>query len=278
VEFRVEYASRPGDRSRDKVLYDDFEVGSGKHALFPQSGVVRVSTEFWHEEVHSEWQTVPVTRYRSSLESVFDSCASRDSSGHCRSGYTYQHVSKAVTEHERRYVSVTREIPDGGCTTARKFRFAKDRRYHVNYRFIAAGQCDLTCVDDAGDPCGVLSPSEPVAPPVRDRKIAHPLHGLGIAATALGATGLLVGVGTGLVALSQKPTIRDHCDVAKTCDEEGLKATATGRDFAIASTLSLLGGGAVFVGGVVLMNLPSTWMRVQVGASGPGSIHLSGQF
>lgn len=51
-----------------------------------------------------------------------------------------------------------------------------------------------------------------------------------------------------------------------------------GRDYAIASTSSLLARGAILAGGVVLMNLPSTWKRVQVGANGPGSLCVSGQF
>lgn len=278
VDFHVEYASRPGDHSKDKVFYDGLDVGTGKHTLFPQSGRVTVSTAFWHEEVHSEWQNVPVTRYESSSESVRDSCASTDAHGHCESGYTHQTVTKAVTRYERQQVSVTREIPDGSCTTESTFRFAKDRRYRVNYRFIAAAQCELTCVDDAGDRCGVPAPTEPVAAPVRDRRVAHPLRAVGIAVTTVGAAGVLVGLGTGLAAGSQKPTIREHCDVAKTCDEEGLAAASKGRDYAIASTISLLAGGAILVGGVVLMNLPSTWKRVQVGANGLGSLFVSGQF
>ncbi len=277
VNFRVDHAVSPGDHSRDRLSYDGFEIDAGEHALFPQPARLAFATKFWHEESHTERRSVPVTSYEYSSESRYNYCISTDRRGRCESGTTTERVRRAVTTYEMQNVLVTTEVPDGACSASQAYRFSAGRRYQVVFTFRADGQCEVSCNVDDGQQCDPLAASVAVPPPVRDKYSAHPLHGVGIGLTALGVAGLATAAGTGIVALAQKPTIRDHCDANKLCDGEGIRASARGLDYSIATTILGLGGGAALIAGLVLAGKPGTWTRLMIGAS-PTSVQLSGRF
>lgn len=114
-------------------------------------------------------------------------------------------------------------------------------RFARTYTVEAAETKRVEVVVDAG----AVDPG--AAPPVR---AGNPrLLGYGL----LGAGGLALGAGavTGLLAMDRNSFMNDHCDAARACDQDGVDAGRSGRNFDLVSTISFIAAGALVAGGIV---------------------------
>lgn len=90
----------------------------------------------------------------------------------------------------------------------------------------------------------------PVAPkPDRKRDLYRTLSFVG---GGLGAASLVVGGVTGVLSLGKASTVKDHCDDALACDQEGVDAAASGKTLSTVSTVTLIAGGALVAGSAAL--------------------------
>ena len=98
------------------------------------------------------------------------------------------------------------------------------------------------------------------APSSGARGIGHALVGGGVAALALGAV-------AGILAVQRRGVVRDHCDPALRCDDDGLKATGDFRTLATASTVAFaIGVAGVGAGGYLLLTAaPASTAQVTFG-------------
>jgi hypothetical protein len=78
-----------------------------------------------------------------------------------------------------------------------------------------------------------------------------PLRTLGWVLAGTGGAGLIVGGVFGALTIDKKNTVDQHCTPG--CDNPGLDASRDGKTFATVSTISFVAGGALLVGGVVLV-------------------------
>jgi hypothetical protein len=70
---------------------------------------------------------------------------------------------------------------------------------------------------------------------------------------AAGVAGLAVGVVTGLLVLSKKSVVNDHCDRDMVCDREGYDAARAGATLGTLSTIGFVAGGISIAMGTVLV-------------------------
>lgn len=90
----------------------------------------------------------------------------------------------------------------------------------------------------------------PVAPrPDRKRDLYRTLSFVG---GGLGAASLVVGGITGVLSLGKASTVKDHCDDALACDQEGVDAASSGETLSTVSTVTLVAGGALVAGSAAL--------------------------
>lgn len=90
----------------------------------------------------------------------------------------------------------------------------------------------------------------PVAPRAdRKRDLYRTLSFVG---GGLGAASLVVGGVTGILSLKKASTVKEHCDDALACDQEGVDAASSGKTLSTVSTVTLVAGGALVVGSAAL--------------------------
>jgi hypothetical protein len=75
---------------------------------------------------------------------------------------------------------------------------------------------------------------------------------LGVVVASVGAASLITSLITGMLTLSKATTIQNHCNAFKQCDNEGLSAAQSGGTLATITNITLIGGGVLLVGGIVL--------------------------
>ena len=83
---------------------------------------------------------------------------------------------------------------------------------------------------------------------------ASPWRTAGFVGIGVGASGLVLGATTGLLASARNETVVARCE-PQGCDAVGVAAATEGRTFATVSTVSFVAGGAIFLGGVLLVLL-----------------------
>jgi hypothetical protein len=95
-----------------------------------------------------------------------------------------------------------------------------------------------------------------VAPPMPRRDDVPPAESttpwLAYSALGLGVLGLGVGVGGGIIALSQKSTVDQHCS-GTVCDHDGKSAADSAKGAAVVSTIGFAVGGVALTTGVVML-------------------------
>jgi hypothetical protein len=80
----------------------------------------------------------------------------------------------------------------------------------------------------------------------------------GVVMSGVGLAGLAVGTVFGLRASSRNNDAAAHCSSNNACDAEGIRLDSEGRDAATISTIAFIAGGALAVGGlVVVLTAPS---------------------
>lgn len=88
-----------------------------------------------------------------------------------------------------------------------------------------------------------------------------PLRAVGFAAAGVGAASLAVGGVTGYLAIRKNDTVESHCE-PRGCDAMGVEAADAGKTFATVSTVTVIGGAALLVGGALLV-----WLAPRAPAS-----------
>jgi hypothetical protein len=78
------------------------------------------------------------------------------------------------------------------------------------------------------------------------RTLGFVLGGVGVASLAVGAV-------TGLMALSDASTVKDHCDANLACDQQGVDAASSGQTLATVSTITVIAGAALTAAGLYLV-------------------------
>ena len=71
----------------------------------------------------------------------------------------------------------------------------------------------------------------------------------GIIVGAVGVASLTTGAITGVMALGRASTVKDHCDDALACDSQGVDAASSGSTLSTISTITVIAGAALAVGG-----------------------------
>lgn len=124
--------------------------------------------------------------------------------------------------------------------------------------------------------------ARPAVPEVRVE--SSPMRTLGIVTTVLGSAGALAGLGLGTWAFVKNgESYEGHCD-ATYCDDKGILLRNEAKAFADVSTVAVIAGGVVALGGIVLMAAaPSRSQgkesrpRASVWVA-PGRVELRGQW
>src|SRR5690606_33857894 len=106
---------------------------------------------------------------------------------------------------------------------------------------------------------------------------------LGLVVTGLGVGGLAAGAVFGLQASKKNEEAAAHCRDGNRCDAEGIRLDEEGRQAATISTISFIAGGALVVGGLLLvLTAPSGREQpVAIGVRptyGGGAFTLGGRF
>lgn len=101
---------------------------------------------------------------------------------------------------------------------------------------------------------GARVATTPAAPAERapERGRSSPLRAVGFATAGVGAASLIVGGITGWLAIQKNDTVEAHCE-PRGCDQTGVDAAAAGKTFATTSTVTVIGGAALLVGGALLV-------------------------
>jgi hypothetical protein len=87
---------------------------------------------------------------------------------------------------------------------------------------------------------------------------SSPLRTTGWATAGVGAGALAVGLVTGAIALERSLVVHDHCDDANVCDDTGMDALASSKQFGGIATVTTIAGAALIATGVVLVILGKT--------------------
>lgn len=125
-------------------------------------------------------------------------------------------------------------------------------------------------LEDAPKTIDVVLPKEEPAPKSGQRTLGYVVAGVGLA-------GLAVGTVFGLSAISAKGDRDQRCSHGL-CDAEGLDKDSSARTSATVSTISFIAGGALLVGGAVLVfTAPKSQTKVTVGVA-PRGLLLGGTF
>jgi hypothetical protein len=97
------------------------------------------------------------------------------------------------------------------------------------------------------------------APPSREPRLVEPpktgpspLRPIGIVTVGVGGAALIAGSVIGILALGSSSTYKERCDAQNRCDQEGFDAASALKWQTPASTVLILGGAALVVGGAVL--------------------------
>ena len=129
----------------------------------------------------------------------------------------------------------------------------QDATYDVD---LGEGQTKEVLVD-VGAPVVVATP-----PPEKTQEKAAPQSGrppLKTAGYIVGGVGVVsvgVGVVTGILAMTKASVVRDHCDTTTyACDSQGVDAAHAGNTFSPISTVTLIAGGALVLGGGAMIYL-----------------------
>ncbi|MBN2196903.1 MAG: hypothetical protein JW751_29130 [Polyangiaceae bacterium] len=137
----------------------------------------------------------------------------------------------------------------------------RTQRYEIE---VAEGeQKDILC--EPGPPAPHRNADSPgAAPPPTERgepttgneaPAADPRRKYRTAAYVVGGVGALALVGGGglrVLAWAEQPKIDDHCDADQTCNGQGMDAVDRAKTFEVASTVSLIAGGAALGIGITL--------------------------
>jgi hypothetical protein len=96
-----------------------------------------------------------------------------------------------------------------------------------------------------------LKTETPPAPAKSSPTLGYVLGGIGIA-------GFVTGAVAGALVLQKKGVVKDHCNAAKQCDDEGLDATKSGKTLGIVTTAGLITGVVgVGAGGYLILSAGS---------------------
>lgn len=95
-------------------------------------------------------------------------------------------------------------------------------------------------------------PVAPPPPPPPPASTWTAVQSVGVVAIVAGSASLITSIITGVMTLGKASTVHDHCNVAKQCDNEGLSAASSGGTLATVTNITLIGGGVLLVGGIVL--------------------------
>ena len=121
-------------------------------------------------------------------------------------------------------------------------------------------------------------PPEPRALPAgsSEEPVAEPSSGAhattGIVIGALGLVGLAVGAVLGGLAIGRKSDADSACQETLVCDPAGREAIESAQDFAAGSTVALIAGSALVVGGAV------TWLTAPSVGSPGAALIMGGRF
>jgi hypothetical protein len=81
---------------------------------------------------------------------------------------------------------------------------------------------------------------------------------LGYVLGGIGVAGFVTGAVAGVLVLQKKGVVKDHCNAAKQCDDEGLDATKSGKTLGIVTTAGLITGVVgVGAGGYLILSAGS---------------------
>jgi hypothetical protein len=118
----------------------------------------------------------------------------------------------------------------------------------------------VAAIPEKPPPTEAMPIPEPLPPPASadDGSTGRRARAAGYVVTGIGVVGLIVGAVTRGVAFNEQSTIDGHCNAARFCDDTGLSAVSTAKDFQTVSTVSLaLGLAAVGTGVVVILTNPN---------------------
>lgn len=122
---------------------------------------------------------------------------------------------------------------------------------------------------------------QPVAPLATDgseEKRGRNQRVAGFTITGIGVVGVVIGAAYGVSAISLKDERDQHCSAADGfCDPTGVEKDGEARDAATISTVALIAGGVLVVGGVIL-TLVAPKAKVNVTGSTAGRLLLGGTF
>ncbi|HVH46086.1 MAG TPA: hypothetical protein VM925_27240, partial [Labilithrix sp.] len=96
------------------------------------------------------------------------------------------------------------------------------------------------------------------ASPKEPKPRSSPLRTTGWATAGVGAGALAVGLVTGAIALERSFVVHDHCSDVNLCDDTGMNALATSKQFGGIATVTTIAGAALIATGVVLVILGKT--------------------
>ena len=108
---------------------------------------------------------------------------------------------------------------------------------------------DIGALEEVKLATAPTAPAPVVAKADRKRDLYRTLSVVG---GGLGAASLVVGGVTGVLSLGKASTVKDHCDDALACDQEGVDAASAGNTLSTVSTITLVAGGALVVGSAAL--------------------------
>jgi hypothetical protein len=163
-------------------------------------------------------------------------------------------------------------IDPGPHVVVAAFAGSATRTYDMT---IAAGESRELVVGPvaaaASPPPGAVVPRDAASPGGARRTIS-------IVVIAAGAAGVVVGAITGALAIDRASTYRAHCSDGA-CDADGLDAASSGKTLSTMSTIGFLAGGALTLGGfVLLLTAPRAQVTVSIGVTRGGRVACSGAF
>jgi hypothetical protein len=102
---------------------------------------------------------------------------------------------------------------------------------------------------------------------------------LGFALVGVGATGIVIGSVTGILAIGKKSVVSDNCDASKACNQTGYDAAGAGRTLSAVSTVAVVAGLAGLAAGTffILTSPPAkTSVKARAASTVTPSVHPGG--
>ncbi len=247
-----------GTSSEETIHVGLVEVTSSDYPITPGASRVEYAGVRYHFEEHYVRKEVLVS----------DSCASHDVKGNC--------VEKS--HYEMQTVLVRTKVEDGRCNASASYAFVEGATYDLRLAQSALRTCSITCEQVGVGPCATLAHDAPARAPATEHYEPSMAHQAGYPVTAIGITGVAVGLGWMIANRGDSSISKEHCPNDE-CDAIG-KAEADQTDKAqLPGKIMLLGGIGATVGGLLLLNVSGRWVKngVSVGAASD-RVMLSGTF